>query len=388
MNAIDACKDWLRRGYKAIVAILPQWVMTRVIVLGTLALANIIISRLHPPEAGVVARVHEGLLGWDAGWYETIARFGYVRLGTGSLRFFPLLPLATRLLAQVPALGYGTALLLLSNGFSLVGTALLFVLARRESGDVELARRAVWLFCLLPPAFTYVMGYSESMLLVCTLGCFLALRRSGDRHPAWYIAAVFGLLAALTRPLGVLLIVPIGLEAFRWRFGRFRGSNSGSLVAIGTALLAPVAGIGMFLLWAQIAVGNALTPITVQTQAGHHGGISDPIHTLLSDAGSVFHGHYGTALHVPWVILAIILLAVCWRTWPSSYAGFATAVVLVALSGTNLDSFERYALSAFPLVLVGAALTKRPMTERIVLVLAASGLIVYSLLAFLNLSVP
>ena len=98
--------------------------------------------------------------------------------------------------------------------------------------------------------------------------------------------------------------------------------------------------------------------------------------------------HFGTALHVPWVVVVVVLLVVCWRRWPASYGAFATAVVAVALSGTNLDSFERYALSAFPLVLAAAGLIGRPWVERGVLTLIAAGLAGYAVLAFMNVSVP
>ena len=62
--------------------------------------------------------------------------------------------------------------------------------------------------------------------------------------------------------------------------------------------------------------------------------------------------------------------------------------MLVALSGTNLDSFERYALSAFPITVAAATLLKNRSLERVVLVLSAAGLAAYALLALLNVLVP
>ncbi|HXW33752.1 MAG TPA: hypothetical protein VEJ87_04175, partial [Acidimicrobiales bacterium] len=59
-----------------------------------------------------------------------------------------------------------------------------------------------------------------------------------------------------------------------------------------------------------------------------------------------------------------------------------------SLTASNLDSFERYALTAFPLVLAAASITARPVVERTVLVVASAGLVGYALLAFLNLYVP
>jgi hypothetical protein len=91
---------------------------------------------------------------------------------------------------------------------------------------------------------------------------------------------------------------------------------------------------------------------------------------------------------VPWVLLALAMLVVCWRRLPASYTVFAAAVMAVALAGTNLDSFERYALSAFPLTMAAALVCRGTRVERAVLVLLSAGLAGYALLAFLNISVP
>ena len=172
----------------------------------------------------------------------------------------------------------------------------------------------------------------------------------------------------------MLLVVPVAVEAVRW----WRRTGGRDRVGLLVAVLAPLAGLATFLGWAGAAFGDALLPLRVQTQSSHHGGLADPVRTLAHDAASVTHHHFGTALHVPWVVLVLALLVVCWRRWPVSYSAFATAVVAVALSGSNLDSFERYALSAFPLVLVAASLTGRSRVERAVLTLAAAGLAGYA----------
>jgi hypothetical protein len=186
------------------------------------------------------------------------------------------------------------------------------------------------------------------------------------------------------RPLGVLVALAVAVEALRW----WRRGTTGARLASVVAVLAPVGGLVAFLGWAGATYGDFWRPLRLQTQSAHHGGFADPFVTLAHDATAVVHHHFGTSLHVPWVVVVVALLVVCWLRWPASYALLATAVVAVALSGTNLDSFERYALSAFPLVLTGATLTASARVERVVLVLLAAGLAGYSLLAFLNLSVP
>ena len=398
------------------------YVVARVVVLGALGLAHFVVDRTHPAAPAVAARVHTGLLGWDAGWYETIAREGYGPLGSQALRFFPAVPLLTHALAWVPGLGDGPALLLVANAAALVATAMLYVLARRETGDAAVARRAVWVLSLLPAAFVLVMGYAESVLLVFALGCFLALRPAPGAHehgplpaesaaaspaespaqspagpethhrvparseprPHFAAAAALAFAAALTRPIGVLLFLAVVPELVRWwpRLGR-----SERIAGLG-AVLAPFVGLLAFAAWAEHTVHDWWAPLRVQLQSSHHGGLSDPFATLFDDAKGVLHHHVGTALHVPWVLLALAMLIVCWRRLPAPYTLFAAAVLAVAVSGSNLDSFERYALSAFPLSLAAALLLAEAQVERVVLTLLAAGLAGYALLAFLNISVP
>jgi hypothetical protein len=389
-TATDSLGAGLQRGWNRLPlsvreAVLP-YAVARVVVLAALGLAHFIVDRTHPATAGVAARVHAGLLGWDAGWYESIAREGYGPLGRQSLRFFPAVPVLTHGLAWL-GLGDGPALVLLANVAAFAATAMLYVLVRRETGDPAVARRAVWVLSLVPAAFVLVMGYAESVLLVLALGCFLALRppatNPGNR-PHFAVAGVLAFAAALTRPIGVLLFLAVASELVRWwqRLGRTeRAAGLG-------AVAAPFVGLLVFLGWSKHTVGDWWAPLRVQLQGSHHGGLADPFVTLYDDARGVLHHHVGTALHVPWVLLALAMLLVCWRRLPAPYTLFAAATLAVAVSGANLDSFERYALSAFPLSVAAALLLTQSQVERVVLTLLSAGLAGYALLAFLNLSVP
>jgi hypothetical protein len=388
-RALHPVPEALREALRE--ALLP-FLVARAIVLGVLALAHFVVDRTHPQTMGVAARVHEGLLGWDAGWYETIARVGYAPLGKQSLRFFPALPVLGHALAWLPGVGDGAAVVIVSNVAALGATALLFVLVRRELGDVDVARRALWIISLAPAAFVLVMGYAESTLLALVLGVFLALR-PGDQvetaggsalRPHFALVALLGFGAALTRPIGVLVALPVAVELVRWWPRMGRRSQLAGLVGV----VAPLVGVAVFLAWADHVVGDLWAPLRVQLESSHHGGLSDPFVTLFHDARGILHHHVGTALHVPWVLAALVLLIVCWRRLPAAYTVFAAAVMAVAVAGSNLDSFERYALSAFPLSIAAALLCRGPRVERAVMTLLATGLAGYALLAFLNISVP
>jgi hypothetical protein len=287
----------------------------------------------------------------------------------------------------VPGLGDGPALVLLANAAALAATALLYVLVRRETGAVDTARRALWILSLLPAAFVLVMGYAEAILLVLAIGCFLALRPPEEKagaRPHFAVAGALAFAAALTRPVGVLLVLAVGAELVRWWPRLERSERAAGL----GAAAAPFVGVLAFLAWSDHIVGDWWAPLRVQLQSSHHGGLSDPFATLYHDATGVLHHHVGTALHVPWVLLALAMLVVCWRRLPAPYTLFAAAVLATAVAGSNLDSFERYALSAFPLSMAGALVLTQSQAERAVLALLAAGLAGYALLAFLNISVP
>ncbi|HUC35725.1 MAG TPA: mannosyltransferase family protein [Acidimicrobiales bacterium] len=363
----------------ALATALWPWVVARALVGGSLAIAHELVNGAHL-SAAAAARVREGLLGWDAGWYESIARHGYAGAGHSSLRFFPLFPVLAKAVSVLPGIGAGTAVVVVANLSALGGTAIVAALARHESGDEALARRAAWLVCLAPPAFTMVMGYAEGTLLLLSAGALWALRTR-----RWWLAAALGVGAGLCRPIGVLLVVPAAIEGLR----EWRGEAPAARAARVSAIAGPAVGFGAYLGWVAWRYGGALAPLRIQEEGVHRGPVSEPFRTLAHDASLLVHGHHlGSALHLPWVVLAVALVVVAFRRWPACYGAFGAAVVAVALTTANLDGFERYAVSGFPLVLAGASLTASARVERTVLVLAGAGLVGYSLLAFTNLYVP
>lgn len=363
-----------------VMAALPGWITARLVVLAALALAHFLVNHLHPTAPDVSFRVGQGLLGWDAGFYRFIASHGYAQLiHLGGARFWPLYPLVARYLALGIAGGTGTTLLIIANASALALGALLHRLVLVEKDDEALARRAAWLIALVPPAFVLVMGYAEASAIALAVGAFLGLRTR-----RWEWAAAAGLLAGLTRPLGVLLVLPAAVEVAR----TWSGTSRREAVSRLGAVVAPAVGTAIYLGWSWVALGDPLVPVRAQQASGQRGGFVDPITSLGHEARLFVHGHIGSGLHDPWAIGLVLLLVVCAFRWPASYTAFAAATLLLALSSRNLDSLERYALSAFPLVLTGAALTASGRVERGVLALSAAGMAGYATLAFLNAYVP
>lgn len=369
-----------RRGDGALTAVLPGWITARLLVGGALALSRFLVDELHPAAAGAAARAHQGLLAWDASWYARIAEHGYAPLPDESIRFFPLIPVLTRGLADVTPFDERAALVVVANASALALGLLLYRLVRLETGDAALARRSVWLVALAPPAYVFVMGYTEATASVLAVATFLALR---TRRWGW--AALAGALAGLARPVGVLLVVPAAIEAARsWRAVRPR-ERFRRLVA----LVAPAAGAGVYLGWVQLHFGDWLLPLRIQRRHNLRGSFANPITTLDHATRGLLDGHeVGTGLHVPWAVLLAVGVVISLRRWPLSYGAFAAAMLAAGISSSNLDSLERYALSAFPFVLVAAGLLRREWLERGVLVLSGGAMVGYAVLVFLSAAVP
>ena len=364
-------------------AALPGWITARLVVGATLVAAHVVIT-LFPVRTEQL-HVDQGLLGWDADWYVRIADDGYAVLPRVYLRFFPLLPAAAR--ALFPAIGDhpGLAVLLVTNISALALGALVHRLSMEETGDEGLARRAAWIVALVPSAFVLVWGYAEALSGALAVSTFIAVRRQ-----RWWWAALFGVLGGLARPLGVLVAVPVAVEALRG----LRSAGVGGLVRRGVAVAAPALGTGLYLAWVGVRYGDALLPFTVQQRSDLRGDFANPLAVLGRGARQLIDGDLvdgrllSNGAHVPWVVVIAVLVVVAFRRWPASYGAFALVTLVVACTAERLGSFERYGFGAFPVVLALASITDRQNVERAVLALSTGAMAAYGTLALLGTYVP
>lgn len=358
-----------------VLAVLPAWVAARVLVAIGFVLATVVSNRLltvRPEQIG------NGLLAWDGTWYRDLASSGYHGVPEEGVRFFPLFPLLGRLLG-VPLAGHtGIALVILANVLSLAVMVLLRRLVLLEKGDEVLADRAVWCMAVFPSAFVLVMAYSESLMLVAAIGAFIGLKLR-----RWWWVAVLGLVAALSRPVGVLLVVPVALELVRG----WKPADARERLASVVALIAPVVGLAGYLAWVGHVFGNWRLPFTVQDDL--RGKVELPFERIIEGfrqlAGSE---RFGDGLHLPFLLLLLVLLVITFRTWPARYGLFAAAILITAISAENLNSVERYGMSAFPLVLALAVVIRPPQVERAALALMGGALVALSSMAWLGAYVP
>ena len=298
----------------------------------------------------------------DTPHFIEIAQQGYDH--TWLTAFFPLYPLLIRIAAPLTAHHVLIAALLVSNLAGLVMLIVFYQLVK-EDFDHERAARTILYFSLFPTAFFFMAGYSETTFLCFALLCFYHMRRG-----RWWLAGLFGLLAALTRNTGIVLFIPFAYEYLRQH--QFRLENV-RLNALSTFLI-PL-GLGIFMAYCYALYRD---PLAFQHAEAvwHHilvlpwVGIMGPIrtmirvHSLLSFVVERNGIELGSAFFI--LILLILGLSGPWR-FPRThlaYILFAAIVWIIPLcspvgspdGSLPYQSLARYMLEVFPAFIVLAAL--------------------------------
>ncbi len=361
---------FVRRDLRA--ALVP-WLVARALVVGALLVARYGVEDLGASMRPV--QLDQGLFAWDAAFYRDIAEHGYGAVG-GALRFFPLVPLLARALGVVFGGNDAVALIVVANGSALLLGGLVHRLAMQETGDARLAVRAAWFAAMFPAAAVLVMGYAEATFMALSAAMFLALRSR-----RWLWAALAGVLAGLTRPAAPLLAVPAAIEAAR----RWATASTRARAERVAAVLSPVAGFFAYLVWVGREYGDTWLPLRLQNEQRRRGGFANPVFSFFDGVGDLVSGdRFGSGVHVVWAVVFLALVVVLVRRLPVSYGAYAGVTVVFGLAAENLDSFERYAMSAFPFALAVALVTGRDDVERPVIAVAGAGLVGYATLTFLG----
>lgn len=319
-----------------------------------------------PPPAGWSTAI----TGWESGdalWYLRIGSQGYA-VDDGSGAFFPLYPLLIRVVGTLTGGHWLLAAYVVSNVALVVALVLLHRLTERELGE-PLARRAVLYLCAFPTGFFLFAPYSESLFLALAIGCLYAARTA-----RWGPAAVLGLLAALTRSPGVLLALPLAVEALlqarALSAGRLRVLARGAL-----ASAAPVAGLVAYLAFWQREAGDWRRPIDLQRE-GWGKERAWPWETLwdgFSLAVQYPGVNPGGYFLVDALVVVLVLAASAWVLLRTrlTFSAYAWSGVLFPLflmwPGRPLLSLPRIYLVLFPTVWALARLAERYRAHDLVL---------------------
>lgn len=344
-----------------------------------------------PNLSGIGRLTVQPMRNWDGFWYSLIAEFGYVHESTTA--FWPLYPWSMRVVADLFAIPVEVAGYLLSNLAFFLSLAVLFRFVASQWGQ-DVARRSVLLLAFFPTAFFFSAVYSESFfLLFCVLAFSWA--RSGD----WWRAGLAALLAGLTRNVGVLLAIPIGIMFLR-QYGpalqkhwRRPTAWPRQVLALGLIPLGPI----IFFLYLWHAFNNPL--MTIEAQKGWariqampwttfkmafdqwedgwlHALLASPTWaTLTSYSVRLSFAEY-ESLDILMAFVGIALIVYTWRVLPIEYSSWVTVMFALPLFSPStvhpLMSVPRFLLVLFPLFIALALLLRRRVAFFAVLIPSAA----------------
>ena len=279
---------------------------------------------------------------WDSGYYADIALSGYPNAITARWEFFPfysiLIGTVGRLLAFTNLLPLKLAVYV--SGFAVSNLAYLgsiyylYKLSERIFGDLRFAFDSTLFLALFPAGVFLSAVYSESLFLLLTLGS-LYYWRVGK---VWRSAGL-GYFAALTRPVGVFLVVPFLYEVF---VDASRRKSASMYVPVAVTIL----GYLTFMAYSQLMTG---TPFANFTAERLFFGVNYNPHDLFVLAMNEMHDH---PITIPFLALGIGGVAGAIPTaksQPERSVGVYGAVLLfLYLCTPPIISFGRYSLTLLP----------------------------------------
>jgi hypothetical protein len=340
-------------------AVIHAFLASRLALLAVGLLTQIVIepisrqtSPLHLTDSAVLRMWGQ----WDTGWYMSLASHGYMSQpgpdGQVNWVFFPAFPGISAALAHLTGLPLFAAMLALAN---LSFLAALFLVHRfgEDVFDRPTADVAVALICAAPGSYVFSSGYTESLFLLALSACLVLLHAR-----RWLAAGAFAALAALTRNLGIGLLLPFAFAGLPrlWTLARQAAAERRAAIAeaarivLGAAL--PVIALAAFCAFLYVRTGDPLAFATAQKGWGRSlanplGRALGPLLTRQLAATDVVN------FAACWLALGLATALALWRRW--SLCALAAFLVLFPLA-SGLASFARYSLVVLPLLLAGARL--------------------------------
>lgn len=301
----------------------------------------------------LVPRIHPFTLlgnGWDGAWYTKIAQYGYPHRvfdeADGSRwGFFPGFPLVIRGTVDFTGLSYAHAAVLAGTTLGLTSALAIWLAVREVFGSV-VADRTVLLFVFFPAAYVLSMGYSEGLFLTASAACLFALSR---RY--WITAALFAVVASVTKDVGLVLIACVAVAAIPVIV---KERKTRPLVALAISPL----GFGGWLLYSWHMTGTPLAFMKAEKIWGntHFNWFLAPISAIVR----LIHNPHDFArgqdvLAAIGFIFVYMGLAILWRTRregiavPLYWWVFTLGSILAMAAPDFEQSLLRYSMAAFPL---------------------------------------
>lgn len=381
----------LKPWWKATLAILPTFLITRLIMILLTYFGGVLFSvpNYWPGELAFSDVLYTWYR-WDTIRFLTIATKGYLSLDYAA--FFPLYPALVHALSTLFHLDILETGILLSNLAFFGASIVLYRLVEQEF-DRGTAKRTVLYLSIFPTALFFFAAYNESLFLFFLLLCFYHMRNG-----SWWFAGIFGGLAALTRSIGLFLMLIFLCEFFRQTLPSLRQAWHSKqtphllrlLSGLPASLLIPL-GLGVYIDALSIHFGDPFA--FSQAQVYWREGISPPwVAPLIAIQGLARLSPFTfTSTHILIELTALglfltLMILCCFGPqrfakgqWTFTLFGLLALTFAMIFPGVPsfggvpydpLPSMQRFVLEIFPGFIMLARLGRRPWFHQGYLLLA------------------
>jgi len=276
--------------------------------------------------------------------------------------FPPAMPVLMRAGAAL-GLSPNAAGIVWSCVFLTVSLGLMYGLVRGDNGP-DIARWSIGLLLVYPFALFLGVAYAEALVLLCTVGAFLAARRGW-----WWVAGAAVGVALLAKVVLVLLLVPLALECVGWD-GRLVFHLDRRRVLQLVALFAPpLLALAAWMLYLQAEFHEPLRFLTAQKGWGRAIGIPSEQVLYIFRHGGNAGIRFINAVDLVAVALLGVMAVFTYRRVRPTYGVLLGLFFLLFALNTSLESNGRHLVVLFPLFIGLAVWTENRPWLRGLLVL-------------------
>lgn len=326
-----------------------------------------------PVRGGVGETWFGGWARWDAEWYRTIVREGYVYYPDvqSSVAFWPSYPMMVKAFSWAFPSIYITGTVVTA-----ISGATAMVLLRKWTASFlspSVAITAVVVMCVFPYSwYLYGAVYADALFLATALGAFVLVER--DRM---FWAGVVGILATAGRPSGLIVGVVLVLRVIERRntangaTGLLARFDPRGMTRADAPVLLSWLGVGGWIAYLWARFGDPLLFVKVESSWQQGAGpatwfkfriFDELVHRTFawSTIGHVVHGLVVTG--------ALLLLPRITRRFGWSYMLYSAGLIALPMLGTkDFLGGGRYMLGAFPcFVVIAELLVDRPRIRAVV----------------------
>ncbi|MFA6533469.1 MAG: mannosyltransferase family protein [Patescibacteria group bacterium] len=298
---------------------------------------------------------------FDSTWFLKISQLGYFDIK--STAFFPLWPLVIFNISKILYfIDYRIVGFIVANVMSLLACWLFYDIVKSDYNE-KIAYRSLKYFLFFPMSVFLGTAYSEPLFLLMTLLSFYFLKRKN-----YFFSGMCVLYASLTKPFGILLAIPLIIEAklkakkifdFKWLF-------------LFLSLLGPV----IYSLYLKISFDDPFIFLRAQNSPEWKAKIGlgsfiklwQDIKILLSF--QLLKYNYIEAIMTSGLFIFILAVLILNRNKiKPAFFIYSLIILLLTLFTNSLSSFGRYALLIFPFFIILGILGKNKQFDEFITIL-------------------